>query len=216
MESKIFSVSLEDSPRISINVIPGHFTTSNAHVNFYLDVGGLKSSALAARDAARALAVPYFSSTPVDTIVCMEKTAAIGAYLAEELTHEGASAINSGNDIHVISPISNVNNNLVFPDSMLQWITGRNILLLVASVSSGRTVQSALECLTYYGGKVAGISALFRALPDTPGQEIHALFTAEDIQGYILSDPSQCAMCKAGVKLDAIVNSEGYTKITGQ
>jgi hypothetical protein len=37
------------NPIISISIIPGHFTTGNAHINNYLDVSGLKSNAMVAR-----------------------------------------------------------------------------------------------------------------------------------------------------------------------
>ena len=213
METKAFNVSLEKNPVIAIKVIPGHFTTSNVHINNYLDVNDLKSNSSVARDVAREMAIPYLSNTPVDTIVCMEKTEVIGAYLAEELLREGASVINSGGQIHVVSPISNAYGNLVFPGNVTEFISGKNILLLVASISSGRTLKSALECLSYYGGKVAGISALFLATPELLIQEIHALFTSDDIPGYKLFNPGNCDMCKAGNKLDAIISSEGYTKI---
>ena len=212
MEDKTFSVSLAKNPIISIKVIPGHFTTSNAHFSHYLDVSGMKSNALVARDVARELAIPYLTSTLVDTIVCMEKTAVIGAYLAEELLHAGTSVINSGGEIRVVTPIGNVDGKLVFQDNMIEWITNRNIILIVASVSSGRTLNSALECLAYYGGRIAGISALFLASPDVQEHKINALFTSEDIPDYIVYSPSLCEMCKAGVKLDAVISSEGYMK----
>jgi len=214
MDEKSFNVSLSKNPIIEIKVIKGHFTTSNAHSSHFLDVGGLKTNNLAARNAARELALPYLANTLVDTIVCMEKTEVIGAYLAEELTQNGTNVVNSGSEIHVVTPVGNINGNLVFPDSMIQWINGKGVLLIVASVSSGRTLDSALECLTYYGGKVVGISALFKASDERHNDlGIHALFTSEDIPDYTLSSTSECEMCKAGVKLDAIISSEGYTKI---
>ncbi|MDR1566701.1 MAG: hypothetical protein LBS48_05400 [Treponema sp.] len=58
MEKNVFSISLVKNPVISIKVIPGHFTTSNAHSNYYLDVSDLKADALVARDVARELAIP--------------------------------------------------------------------------------------------------------------------------------------------------------------
>jgi len=213
MERKTFTVRLERNPSISINVIPGHFTTGTAHISHYLDVSGLKSNALIARDVARELAIPYLASTLVETIVCMENTDVIGAYLAEELIQDGVAVVNSGSDVHIVTPLSNANGKLVFHESEIKWITNRNILLLVATVSSGRTVKSALDCLAYYGGRLDGISALFLASQEKIGQEIHALFTSDDIEGYSVFSAGKCEMCKAGQKLDAIISSEGYTKI---
>jgi len=213
MEDKAYSVSLANNPKIAINIIPGHFTTSNAHSNNYLDFSELKCNALVARDVAREMAIPYLSTTIIDTIVCMEKMSGVGAYLAEELLQEGTSVINAGGQIHVVSPMNNAHGNWVFPSNRMEWINGKNILLLTATVSSGRAINSVLECIAYYGGNVAGISALYVASPEAHPNKINALFTAEDITGYKLFSPNGCEMCKAGLKLDAIVSSEGYTKI---
>jgi orotate phosphoribosyltransferase len=213
MEDKAFTVSLAKNPIIAIKVMPGHFTTSNAHINNYLDVSGLKSSAIVARDVAQELAIPYLTSTIVDTIVCMEKTEVIGAFLAQELLQHGATVMNSGSDIHVVTPINNVNGNMIFQDNVVERITNKHIILLVASVSSARALHIAIDCISYYGGILAGISALFVASPDRQKDKINGLFTSEDIPGYKLFSTAECEMCKAGLKLDAIVSSEGYTKL---
>ena len=213
MERKAFRVSLEKNPLITMKVIPGHFTTSNAHVNHYLDVSDIKSNALIARDVARELAIPYLTSTMVETIVCMERTEVVGAYLAEELLQDGMSVINSSGEIHVVTPINSNNRTLIFQDSTIEWISNKSILLLVASISSGRTVKSALDCLEYYNGNVVGISSLFLASHEKQVKKVHALFTSEDIPGYRLRGSGECEMCAAGKKLDAIISSEGYTKI---
>ncbi|MDR0290612.1 MAG: hypothetical protein LBI06_06735 [Treponema sp.] len=213
MENKAFTVSLAKNPIITIKVIPGHFTTGNAHVNNYLDVSGLKSSTLVARDVAEELAIPYLSSAIVDTIVCMEKTEVIGAYLAEELLKHGSTVMNSGSDIHLVTPINNVNGNMIFQDNLVEYITNRNIILLVASVSSARALHIAMDCIAYYGGRLTGISALFVASPGQQREKINSLFTSEDIPGYKLFTAAECEMCKDGIKLDAIVSSDGYTRI---
>jgi orotate phosphoribosyltransferase len=70
-----------------------------------------------------------------------------------------------------------------------------------------------MDCVSYYGGRLAGISALFVASPENQKDQINALFTSNDIPGYKLFPTAECELCKAGVKLDAIVSSEGYTKI---
>ena len=213
MEGKAYYVSLEKNPIISIKVIPGHFTTRNAHVSHYLDVSSLKSNALIARDVARELAIPYISSILVDTIVCMENTKVIGAYLAEELLEQGGSVINSGGDIHVVTPMINIDGDLTFFDNELEWIRNKNILLLIATVSSGNTMRRALECIEYYGGRVADILALFMASTVNVNYPVHALFTSEDIQDHRVFHADKCEMCKEGKSMDAIVSSEGYKKI---
>ena len=205
-----FEISLEKNPLISMTVTPGHFTTSSSHISHYLDVGRLKLNATVAQDVARELALPYINSTIVDTIVCMENTETIGAFLAQEFLREGVSVMNAGREIHVVTPVYNTSGKLVFQDNIREWITRKGVLVIVSSVSSGRTVESALECISYYGGDIAGVSSLFLALPNALGWKINSLFTSDDIPGYKAYSTNECEMCKAGVKLDALVSSEGY------
>lgn len=213
MKRKSFVIPLNKNPAILMNVIPGHFTTSHFHLTHYLDLDNLKTNSSIARDVAVELASPYVSTTLVDTIVCMEGTEVIGAYIAEELTQEGTAVINNDREIHVVTPINNINRQLIFQTNMEELINGQNVILLVSSVSSGNTVKSALECLSYYNGKLVGISALFNALPDESEQEIHSLFTNDDIPEYRMFHPNECVMCNAGRKLDAIIMPGGYIKM---
>jgi len=213
MERKTFSVTLEKNTNISMDVIPGHFSTGSLHTNYFLDVSRLKADAMLAREVARELAVPYFSSTPVDTIVCIENTRVIGAYLAEELFEEGISILNEGAEIFVMTPKNSPDGKLIFYDNEVQLIANRNILLLTTTVSSGRSVNAALECLSYYGGRVVGVSALFLCAGAEPSMEIKTLFTSDDIPGYQAYPCGECGICTSGQPLDALINSEGYKKI---
>jgi orotate phosphoribosyltransferase len=213
MENKAYNVSLAKNPIITIKVTPGHFTTSTRHVNHYLDVSELKTNALVARDVAQQLAIPYLSSALVDTIVCMERTEVIAAFLAQDLLQPGTAVMNSGGEIHVVTPVNNVHGNMIFQDNVVEWITNKNVLLLVASVSSARAVHIGMECIAYYGGRLAGISALFVASPEKQKDNINTLFTSDDIPGYRLFETVECEMCKAGQKLDALISSDGYTMI---
>jgi len=212
METNVFNVSLAKNPAITINITPGHFTTNNAHTNNYLDVSNLKSNTVIAKDVAQEFAIPYISNTFVDTIVCMEKMEVIGAYLAQSLSQDGNS-VSTGNKIYVVSPISNAYGNLIFPTSVVEWIAGKSVLLLMASISSGRTLSGGIECINYYGGKLVGVSALYLASNVRSDMTIYPLFTSEDIPGYKLYSTNECELCKKGVKLDAIISSEGYTKL---
>ena len=212
MESKAYILSHQKDPLITMKVIPGHFTTSNSHLSHFLDVSSMKSNASAAREVAKELAMPYLTATRVDTIVCMERTEVIGAYLAEELIKNDMSGLNSG-DIHVITPISNNIGSLSFQSSTVGLLAGRNILLLTTSISSGRTLDSALDCLAYYRGNIVGISSLFAVTLDHPGTPVHALFTSEDVPGYRIFSSRDCDICRAGQGLDALISSEGFTKI---
>jgi len=213
MERKTFSISLEKNPNISMNVIPGHFSTGCCHTNYFLDVGSLKTNAMLAREVARELSVPYLSSTLVDTIVCIENTRVIGAFLAEELLQDGTAVMNAGGEIHVVTPKHNVDEKLVFYDNEIKLIENRNILLITTTVSSGRTLGDALECLSYYKGRVVGIAALFMCSGADLGREIQTLFTSDDVPGYEKYIPGECGICASGIGLEALISSEGYKKI---
>ncbi|NLN66166.1 MAG: phosphoribosyltransferase [Clostridiaceae bacterium] len=213
MKRKAFTVSLSKNPDIVMNVIPGHFTTSHFHLTHYLDLDNLKTNSARAREVATELALPYVSTTLVDTIVCLEGTEVIGAYMAEELSRQGTSVINAGRDIYIVTPLNNINRQLIFQSNTQELIDEKNVILLVSSVSSGITIKSALECLSYYNGKVVGISALFNAFPDESEHRINSLFTSEDFPDYKMLTPSDCEMCKNGRKLDAIIMQGGYTRI---
>jgi len=212
MDTKTFSVSLKNNPSVSVKVLSGHFTTSSAHVSHFIDVGSLKSNAVAAREAAREMAAPYAYNTLIETIVCMERTEVIGAYLAEELMQKGMSSV-VDNEIYIVTPINNNLGSLSFQSSTIKCVMNKNVLLLVTSVSSGHTLNGAIDCITYYGGRLAGISCLFLALADTQGQTISSLFNSDDIPGYVKYGSRNCGMCQAGQKLDALISSEGYTKL---
>lgn len=214
MKREQFDITSSRDDMICMHVTPGHFATSSSHISHYLDMSTLKKSAGIAMDVARDLAIPYLGvSAMVDTIVCMEGTEIIGAYLAQELLQEGTLIMNSDNVIHVLTPTNNVNRQLTFQQNEYEHISGKQVILLTASVSSGRTVSRALECLSYYGGSLVGISALFTALTHVCKQEISALFTSEDIPGYSFSRPGECKMCREGKKLDGLVTDGGYTQM---
>ena len=213
MDDRTFNVSLDKNPIISIKVTPGHFSTGSFHSNYYLDESKLKSNALVARDVGRELAMPYLSSALIDTIVCVENTKVIGAFLAEELLQEGTAVMNSGGEIYVVTPMSTVDKKLIFYDNELEWIVNRNIILLTTTISSGRTLGGVLECLSYYKGNVVGISSLFLFPSAVPHLKVNTLFHSDDIPGYEVVPSNMCEMCKNGQKLDALISSEGYKKI---
>ena len=96
----------------------------------------IKTSSKMAKAAANQLAGTY-SSTHIDTIICLEGTEILGAFLAESLSDSG---INSGSDISVITPELNPNNQMIFRDNTQKKIWGKRVLLLISSVSTGKTM----------------------------------------------------------------------------
>lgn len=198
---------------VKIKVIPGHFATNHSHITHYIDMTILKTRQSMARAAAKSIASEYVGSTVVDTIVCMDGTEVIGSYLAEELSASGIQSMNQHKAIYVVTPEFNSVGQMIFRDNLQPMIRGKHVLFLLASATTGRTIERSLECLTYYGGIVAGISAIFSANDVIAGQPIHTLFRLSDIPEYNTYPHNHCPHCQAGKKIEAIVNSYGYSKL---
>ena len=213
LENRYQKIYSQFNKNAIIRIIPGHFATSHSHITNYVDMTILKSRKSEASAAADVLAVPYTNTTIVDTIICMDGCEVIGAYLAENLTASGIMSINEHQTMYIVSPETNSDGQLIFRDNMQLMIRNKHCLLLLASATTGRTVARALECIAYYGGRVAGISAIFSAAPVVNGIKINSIFTAADLPNYETYESASCPMCKQGVKLDAIVNSFGYSAL---
>jgi orotate phosphoribosyltransferase len=143
----------------------------------------------------------------------MDGCEVIGAYLADELTESGIMSLNQHQTMYVVTPEVNPGGQLIFRDNMQMMIQGKHCLLLLASATTGRTVARAMECIQYYGGIIEGVSAIFSASSSVQGVEINSIFGSDDLPHYRTYDASQCPMCAKKEKIDAIVNSFGYSRL---
>lgn len=200
-------------PDVVLRVIPGHFVTPNSHVNYYLDMSMLKARQSEAQNAARAMAEAYLASTVVDTIVCLENCEIIGAYLAQELTKTGVLSMNAHKTIYIMSPEIDVSGQMIFRENLQSMIKDKHVLLLLATATTGNTMARAVDSITYYGGTITGISAIFSAVNKVRNVNVNALYTISDLADYRMSQPDMCPMCKEGKPIDAIANGYGYSKI---
>ncbi len=212
-EHQAMKVYSQYNNSVSITVVPGHFATNHSHITHYIDMTTLKSRQSMARAAAKSIAGEYVGTTIVDTIVCMDGTEVIGGYLAEELTNSGIMSMNQHKAMYVVTPEFNSAGQMIFRDNIQPMIKGRHVLFLLASATTGPTIERSLEGISYYGGIVAGISAIFSANEVIAGQPVHTLFKASDIPEYKTYPHNQCPYCQAGKRIEAIVNSYGYSKL---
>ena len=90
MENRIYKVMSKNS-NVPLKIAHGHFATNHSHVNYYIDMTTLKTRQSEAEAAAKALVPHYIANTVVDTILCLDGTQIIGAYLAQELNRSGVS-----------------------------------------------------------------------------------------------------------------------------
>ncbi len=199
--------------KIQLKVVPGHFATNHSHINYYMDMTRLKVGQREANEVAATMAKDYQYNTPVDTIICMDGCYVIGAFLAERLTESGVISMNVHQSIYVIEPEFNSNGQMIFRDNIQPMVNGKNVLLLLASATTGKTIARSVECIQYYGGIIQGISAIFSAANQIEGHAVNSIFNTEDFSDYQSFVQNECPFCKAGHKIDAIVNSYGYSQL---
>ena len=212
MENRMIKIYSHNGT-VPLKVVKGHFATNHSHTNYYIDITTLKTRLSEASSVAKELVHNYLSTTIVDTIVCLDGTQVIGTCLANELTRSGFTSLNSHRTIYVVTPEYNSNSQLIFRDNIQPMITGKHVLILMASVSSGKTINKSIECVRYYGGIVDGISAIYSAMPKINGMEIKSVFTPADLPDYESYEAKDCPLCKKGQRIEALINSFGYSKL---
>ena len=213
MEPRFFKIPTSVGD-VSLRVAKGHFATRNSHTNYFVDVTEQQSSLRQAEAVAKQLAQRNLTSTtPVDTILCMDGTRVIGTCLAQKLTQGGYRSLNAGKEIFVLRENVGANGQLIFRDNARPMLEGKNVLLLMASVTTGGTVKRGIECIKYYQGRVAGIVAIYSHLREIDGIPVESLFDTNDLPGYASYAPEECPMCRERQELDAVVDKYGYSAL---
>ena len=212
MESRKKLINVKGNKNIHMGIIPGHFATNHSHINHYVDLNSIKTSFRMARETAKMIAEKY-NTVQIDTIICLEGTETLGAFLAQELADSSVASINSGKDIDILTPEINSNGQMIFRDDAQKKIWNTQILLLISSASTGWSIERFARCLDYYSGKLIGACALFSAIDEVIGIKVNSIFTEQDIPDYHSYAASECPMCKSKQKIDALVNAFGYSKL---
>ena len=70
-----------------------------------------------------------------------------------------------------------------------------------------------MEAVNYYGGMVAGLSAIFATTHECMGYPVPSISAPASLPDYASYDSRDCPMCKAGQHIDALVNSFGYSAL---
>ena len=198
---------------VSLNVAKGHFATRNSHTNYFVDVTRQQSCIRDADAVAQQLAQRLTQQMMVDTILCMDGTRVIGTCLAQRLTQGGFRSINAGREIYVLREHLGTNGKLIFRDNARPMLEGKNILLLMASVTTGGAARKGLECVEYYKGSVVGIAAVYSHQKEIDGIPITSLFDTNDLPGYASYLPEECPLCRERQELDAVVDKYGYSAL---
>ncbi len=198
---------------VPLRYAQGHFATNHSHINYYIDITYHKSRLSEAQAVAKQLVANFKNDTPVDTILCLDGMAVIGTCLADELTKSGFQSLNAHKTIYVVEPEYNSNSQMIFRDNIQPMIRNKHVLILMASCTTGFTASKGVEAIGYYGGEVVGVAALYSAVDHLGNLPVRSVYDLSDIPDYASYDYKDCPYCKKGRKLDALVNSHGYSAI---
>ncbi len=214
MNNTIYTLTSSRNDRVFIHIMPGHFVSANNHINYYIGTSDIKHNHNVSVDAAMLLSEYYNSNAvQVDTVLCLYETQTLGAYLAHELARPNMFRPNPSGTVFVIGSEYDSSGNLIFRDNLIRMIKDKRVLVLISCITSGKTVERAMESIEYYGGETAGIAAVFSAADEINGVRVNSIFTKEDIPHYTAYSMRDCPYCRQGMPVDAISNGYGYSML---
>ena len=198
---------------VVLRYIPGHFVTPNSHVNYYMDLTDMKARQREARATGEELADLYLASDVVDTILCLNGTEVVGAYMANKLTKAGLVSANRHQTIYITSPEYSIIGQMIFRENNQHMIKGKKVLILIDTATTGSTLKSALGSIRFYGGTPVGISAIFSVATQIENIPIRYLYSTKNLPDYASYRPDECPLCNKGIPVDAICNGFGYSTV---
>ena len=210
--SKEFKIRTKNQD-VFLRVRKGHFATMHSHTNYFIDVTTQKMRLSEAKAVSEELVENYKRNTIVDTILCIDGMEVVGTCLAEELTKDEYANMNAHQTIYVISPEYITGGQLMFRDNLVPMLAGKHVLVLAASVTTGKSALAAIDAIRYYGGTTVGLAAIFATVDECDGHPVNSVFDPNDLGDYDSYKPNRCPMCANSEKLEAIVNSFGISSL---
>ncbi len=211
--SKEFKIRTKNQD-VFLRVRKGHFATMHSHTNYFIDVTTQKMRLSEAKAVSEELVENYKRNTIVDTILCIDGMEVVGTCLAEELTKDEYANMNAHQTIYVISPEYITGGQLMFRDNLVPMLAGKHVLVLAASVTTGKSALAAIDAIRYYGGTTVGLAAIFATVDECDGHPVCSVFDPNDLGDYESYKPHQCPICRQGIKIEALVNSFGYSALS--
>ena len=153
------------------------------------------------------------TDTDAETTAPVDGMEVVGACLSSRLTESNYANMNAHQTIYVVTPEITGSSQLLFRDNLIPMIAGKNVLILAASVTTGYTAQAATEAVRYYGGTVSGICSIFATTDTCAGHPVRSIFNPNDLKDYASFPSHECPLCKEGKKIEALVNSFGYSAL---
>ena len=201
------------NPDVFLRVQKGHFATMHSHTNYYIDVTTQKNRLSEAKAVAKEMVSAYRSNTVIDTIICLDGCEVIGAFVADALTENNFMNLNAHQTVYVLSPEFIGSGQMIFRDNIVPMIAKKHVLILAASVTTGKSALAAIDAVKYYGGHMVGVSAIFATVDHCDDYPVYSIFNPHDLGDYQSFKPHECPMCQSGQKLEALVNSYGCSRL---
>ena len=137
------------NPDVFLRVRKGHFATMHSHTNYFIDVHTQKMRLSEAKAVAKELVSNYRAHTIIDSILCIDGMEVIGTCFADELTQDNYLNMNAHQTIYVMSPEFISGGQIVFRDNLIPMLSGKNVLVLAASVTTGKSALAAMDAINY-------------------------------------------------------------------
>ncbi len=211
MDTQYTKIPARMNPNVQLRIAHGHFATSHSHINCYMNTTAMKTRCSEAHNVASILAMRFSIDTPVDTILCLDGTEVIGTYLAEELGRTGVLSYNAHRTIYVISPEYTSTGQIIFRDNLQMAVRGKHILILMDSITTGRSILAAAECAKFYEAQISGAAAIFSAVDEIKGLHVTAAYHPEDVPEYEYYPANKCPLCADGKRVEGLINSYGIS-----
>ena len=188
---------------VFLRVRKGHFATMHSHTNYFIDVTTQKMRLSEAKAVAEDLVKNYTMNTIVDTILCIDGMEVVGTCIAEELTKDEYINMNAHQTIYIISPEYITGGQLMFRDNLVPMLAGKHVLVLAASVTTGKSALAAIDAIKYYGGTTVGVAAIFATVDECDHHPVYSVFDPNDLGDYESYKPHLCPICQKGIKIEA-------------
>ena len=185
----------------------------HSHTNYFIDVTTQKMNLYEAKIVAKELVERYRATAIIDTVLCIDGMEVIGTCIADELTQDNYMNINAKRPIYVITPEFISGGQIMFRDNLIPMIVGKSVLVLAASVTTGKSALAAMDAINYYGGKIVGVASIFATVGECDNYPVSSIFDPNDLGDYQSYKPNRCPFCGEGKRIEALVNSYGYSAL---
>ena len=199
--SKEFKIRTKNND-LFLRVQKGHFATMHSHTNYYIDVTTQKMRLSEAKALAEELVAQYKMTTIVDTILCIDGMEVVGTCIAEELTRDEYVNMNAHQTIYIVSPEYITGGQMMFRDNIVPMLQDKHVLIVAASVTTGKSALAAIDAVNYYGGTVVGVAAIFATVEECDGHPVNSVFDPNDLEDYESFKPPVCPLCRSGASCD--------------